>query len=277
MSWELLGPAFLFCPADRPERYQKAAAASDYVILDLEDGVSAGDRVLAREALVASALDPDRTIVRVNPVASSDHHLDMTALANTPYHTVMLAKTESAEQVESLAPRNVVALCETAKGVREAYLIAEAGPTVGLMWGAEDLIASLGGKSSRGDTGRYRDVARFARAQVLLAAGTSGRFAIDAVHLDIGDLEGLEEEARDAVACGFSGTACIHPTQAAVVRRAYRPTEKEISWAHRIVDAAVTAKGVFAFEGQMVDAPLLQHAHTILKFVDQGPAGMDCE
>jgi citrate lyase subunit beta/citryl-CoA lyase len=143
------------------------------------------------------------------------------------------------------------------------------------MWGAEDLIASLGGRSSRGDTGRYRDVARFARAQVLLAAGASGRFAIDAVHLDIGDLEGLEEEARDAVASGFSGTACIHPTQAAVVRRAYRPTEKEISWAHRIVDAAVTAKGVFAFEGQMVDAPLLQHAHTILKYVDQGPARLD--
>jgi citrate lyase subunit beta/citryl-CoA lyase len=272
MSWDRLGPAFLFCPADRPERYQKAAAASDYVILDLEDGVSAGDRVPAREALVAFALDPDRTIVRVNPVESSDHHLDMTALANTLYHTVMLAKTESAEQVESLAPRNVVALCETAKGVRESYSIAEAGPTVGLMWGAEDLIASLSGKSSRGEPGRYRDVARFARAQVLLAAGASGRFAIDAVHLDIGDLEGLEEEARDASASGFSGTACIHPTQAAVVRRAYRPTEMEISWARRVVDAAATARGVFAFEGQMVDAPLLQHANTILKFADEGSA-----
>jgi len=271
LSWNLLGPAFLFCPADRPERYQKAAAASDYVILDLEDGVSAGDRVLAREALIASTLDPDRTIVRVNPVESSDHDLDMRALAKTPHHTVMLAKTESAEQVESLAPRNVIALCETAKGVREAYAIAEAGPTVGLMWGAEDLIASLGGKSSRGDTGRYRDVARFARAQVLLAAGASGRFAIDAVHLDIGDLEGLEEEARDAAASGFSGTACIHPTQVEVVRRAYRPTEKEISWARQVVDASTKARGVFAFEGQMVDAPLLRHAQTILKFAGESP------
>lgn len=271
MSWDLLGPAFLFCPTDRPERFQRAAATSDYVILDLEDGVSAGDRAMAREALISSLLDPDRTIVRVNPVESSDHHLDMTALAGTPYHTVMLAKTESVDQVESLAPRNVIALCETAKGVREANSIAAASPTVGLMWGAEDLIASLGGKSSRGDTGRYRDVARFSRAQVLLAAGASGRFAIDAVHLDIGDLEGLEEEARDAAASGFSGTACIHPTQVEVVRRAYRPTEKEISWARRIVEAATTARGVFAFEGQMVDAPLLRHAHTILKFANESP------
>jgi citrate lyase subunit beta/citryl-CoA lyase len=30
------GPAWLFCPADRPERYQKAAAAADVVILDLK-------------------------------------------------------------------------------------------------------------------------------------------------------------------------------------------------------------------------------------------------
>jgi citrate lyase subunit beta/citryl-CoA lyase len=275
VSWELLGPAFLFCPADRPERYLKAAAASDYVILDLEDGVNADDRGLAREALVATPLDPDRTIIRVNPVESSDHHLDMMALADTPYHTVMLAKTESADQVESLAARNVIALCETAKGVREAYLIAEAGPTVGLMWGAEDLIASLGGTSSRGDIGRYRDVARFAREQVLLAAGASGRFAIDAVHLDIGDLEGLEEEAQDAAASGFSGTACIHPTQVAVVRRAYRPTEKEISWARQVVDAAATARGVFAFEGRMVDAPLLRHARTILEFADEGSDQLD--
>jgi citrate lyase subunit beta/citryl-CoA lyase len=272
VSWDLLGPAFLFCPADRPERYQKAAAASDYVILDLEDGVSAGDRAVAREALVASALDPDRTIVRVNPVGTSDHDLDIAALADTPYHTVMLAKTASAVEVESLAPRKVIALCETAKGVREVYSIAEAGPTVGLMWGAEDLIASLGGKSSRGDTGRYRDVARFARAQILLAAGACGRFAIDGVHLDIGDLEGLEEEARDAAACGFSGTACIHPTQAAVVRRAFRPTEKEISWARQVVDVAATSRGVFAFEGQMMDAPLLRHAQAILKFVNEGSA-----
>ena len=275
MSWDLLGPAFLFCPADRPERYQKAATASDYVILDLEDGVSAGDRVLAREALVATTLDPDRTIVRVNPVASSGHDLDMRALGDTPYHTVMLAKTESADQVESLAPRKVIALCETAKGVREAYSIAEAGPTVGVMWGAEDLIASLGGRSSRGDTGRYRDVTRFARAQVLLAAGASGRFAIDAVHLDIGDLEGLEEEAQDAAASGFSGTACIHPTQVEVVRRAYRPTEKEISWARLVVDASATARGVFALEGLMVDAPLLRHAHTILNFANEGSAQLD--
>ena len=41
MALEQPGPAWLFCPADRPERFEKASAAADVVILDLEDGVAA--------------------------------------------------------------------------------------------------------------------------------------------------------------------------------------------------------------------------------------------
>ena len=37
MSLNSPGPGWLFCPADRPERFEKAAAAADVVILDLED------------------------------------------------------------------------------------------------------------------------------------------------------------------------------------------------------------------------------------------------
>ena len=57
MTWEPAGPAWLFCPADRPERYTKAAAAADVVIIDLEDAVAAADKPAAREALAASSLD----------------------------------------------------------------------------------------------------------------------------------------------------------------------------------------------------------------------------
>ena len=53
------------------------------VILDLEDGVAAKDREAAREALVDTPLDPARTVVRVNPVTTPDHALDLEAL--TPH------------------------------------------------------------------------------------------------------------------------------------------------------------------------------------------------
>ena len=80
------GPGWLFCPADRPERFEKAAAAADVVILDLEDGVAAKDREAAREALIDTPLDPTRTVVRVNPVATPDHAPDLEALARHRVH-----------------------------------------------------------------------------------------------------------------------------------------------------------------------------------------------
>ena len=113
----------------------------------------------------------------------------------------------------------------------QADRIAALANVSALMWGAEDLVASLGGTSSRKPNGRYRDIARMARARVLLAAGARGKAAIDAVHLDIADTKRLTIEATDAAASGFAATACIHPSQVEVIRDAYRPDAKTVAWA----------------------------------------------
>ena len=259
------GPAWLFCPADRPDRYAKAAAAADVVILDLEDAVAPEAKAAARQALIGSPLDPDRTVVRINPAGTPAHAADLETLEHTAYHTVMLAKAESAQQITDLVGYRVVALCETPAGVLAASRMAARPNTLALMWGAEDLVAALGGRSSRGSDGSYREVARHARSTVLLAAGAHRRLALDAVHLDIADLDGLRGEAEDAAASGFSGTVCIHPSQVPVVRAAYIPAQSDLDWAERVLAAAESAGGVFAFEGRMVDEPVLRQARQVLR------------
>jgi citrate lyase subunit beta/citryl-CoA lyase len=97
-SW-LLGPAILFCPADRPDRYEKAADRADAVILDLEDAVGPGNKALAREAMVTKPLDPARTIVRINPASSLEQALDLEAIRRTAYRTVMLPKVNKPSEV----------------------------------------------------------------------------------------------------------------------------------------------------------------------------------
>ena len=77
-----------------------------------------------------------------------------------------------AADVRALARYDVVALVETAAGVVHAAEIAAQPNVVGLMWGAEDLVASLGGTSSRRPDGAYRDVAR---ARAVRRAGRRGR------------------------------------------------------------------------------------------------------
>ncbi|MHB1234598.1 MAG: HpcH/HpaI aldolase/citrate lyase family protein [Microbacteriaceae bacterium] len=264
MNFEF-GPALLFCPADRPERYDKAAARADAVILDLEDAVAPDAKAAARRSLLAHALDPARTIVRINPAGSEDFAADLTALAGSDYRVVMLAKTAAAGDLAALAGYQVVALCETAAGVLAAAEIAAADQVVALMWGAEDLIASLGGSASRSPDGRYRQVVAQARSTVLLAAAVHGKAAVDAVHLDIDDLEGLSAEAEDAVASGFSATACIHPDQVEIIRDAYRPSAQEAAAARELLAAAQSERGVFRFHGRMVDAPVLRHAEALLR------------
>lgn len=260
-----MGPALLFCPADRPDRYEKAAERADAVILDLEDAVSPGAKDFAREAVAVSQLDPARTMVRVNPVDTDELAPDLVALRRTGYHTVMLAKTEHPSQLAALAGYDVVALIETAAGVLNAAAIAAEANVVGLMWGAEDLVASLGGTSSRFPDGRYRNVAGQARSTVLLAAGGNGKAAVDAIYANIPDLDGLKAEAADAVASGFSATACIHPSQVEVIRAEYLPSEADLAWAHSVLAAAENERGVFQFEGQMVDGPILKHAQKLLR------------
>lgn len=278
-----LGPALLFCPADRPERYAKAAERADAVILDLEDAVAPADRAAAREH-VAAHFGPNgaaggsdesgeqlrhRTVVRLNPVGSADSEADLAMLAKTQVQWVMLAKAEAAADIAAVAQAlpgvGVVALCETPAGVSSAVEIAAHPATTALMWGAEDLLAALGGTSSRDSTGAYRDVARLARAQVLLAAGTHRKAGIDSIYADFTDQAGLAEETADAVASGWTAKACIHPRQASVIREAYMPTAQQLEYAEALLAEVDKHSGVFQFRGAMVDSPLIRHAEQTVR------------
>ncbi|MBV9320856.1 MAG: CoA ester lyase [Mycobacterium sp.] len=259
------GPAWLFCPADRPERFEKAAAAADVVILDLEDGVAAADRNAARGAVVDVPLDPGRTVVRVNPFGTTDQQRDLEALARTRYDTVMLPKCEGPEQVSALAPLDVVVLVESPLGALNVTDSVRVDNAVAVMWGAEDLFAVLGGTANRYPDGTYREVARHVRSHSLLAAKAHGRLALDSVYLDIKDLDGLRSEVDDAVAVGFDAKVAIHPSQLAVIRAGYAPSPAQVQWARHVLAAAVDERGVFAFEGIMVDAPVLRRAERIVQ------------
>lgn len=267
-GWHPAGPALLFCPADRADRYAKAYARADMVVLDLEDGVAEPDKEAAREALrtAAGELDPARTIIRINPEESPHHAADLgllDALGEQP-SAVMLPKASDPARLAALAPRPVIALCETAAGVLAAPELAGVANCAALTWGGEDLIADLGGRSSRGPDGGYRDVVRTSRARVLLAAAAARVPAIDAIWTAIGDLDGLAAEAEDGAASGFAAKMLIHPSHVPAVRAAYRPAPEEVDWARRVLAAAETSAGAFTIDGRMIDAPLIAHARAIL-------------
>lgn len=266
--WLPAGPALLFAPADRPDRFPKAAERSDVVILDLEDGCRPENKEQARREVQHADLDPERTIVRVNSASTAEFDNDVAALAGTAFRTVMLAKAEGGGDVDKLARAlegvRIIAHVETPLGVVNAREIAAADGTVAMFWGAEDLVAGLGGTSSRGADGAYRSIPAFARSWVRLAAAAHGKTALDAVYTDIADTDGLRAEADDAAALGFAGSCCIHPSQVEVIRAAYRPSDADLAWARGLLAEAEHNRGAFSYEGRMVDEPLFRQAQAIV-------------
>jgi citrate lyase subunit beta/citryl-CoA lyase len=134
-----------------------------------------------------------------------------------------------------------------------------------MMWGAEDLAASLGASRNR-TNGRFHSPFVLARDLCLIAAAAAGVVAIDTIATDINDLEALREESTAARQDGFLAKAVIHPKHVDVVNAAFMPTDEEIAWSERIVKAFNDnpASGVVKIDGKMIDKPHLRAAEKIL-------------
>lgn len=75
-----------------------------------QDAVAPQDRRIARQSLIENPMDPDRTIIRINPADTEDFRADLRALEQTRYRHVMLAKTEDPESLTQLAGYSVIGL-----------------------------------------------------------------------------------------------------------------------------------------------------------------------
>ena len=134
----------------------------------------------------------------------------------------------------------------------------------GMMWGAEDLAASLGASRNRTD-GRFHSPFMLARDLCLIAAAAAGVVPIDTIATDINDLDALKAESIAARQDGFLAKAVIHPKHVDVVNAAFMPTDEEIAWSERVVAAfAGNPSGVAKMDGMMLDKPHLRTAEKIL-------------
>lgn len=267
-DWFLPGPALLFCPGTRPERFAKAAAAADMVIVDLEDAVAPSDKPAARSEVVRALEDgrlkPSTTIVRINALDTPWGEQDLAALRVAETPTIMLPKTAHALEEDMFADLAVVALCETAAGVATAPAVAASTPCVAIAWGGQDLAAQLGAPPLTAD-GHLHPTGAHARLTVRFAAAAAGIPAIDTVRTDLQDDDGLASESRAAAGHGFLAKLAIHPRQVPVIREAFAPTVDELAWARRVDAAAREAdRGVAVIDGEMIDTPVLTRARHLL-------------
>ena len=195
---------------------------------------------------------------------------------------VVLPKVSSVREVQEVGLQltELEARSGIAKGQTRIIVIATETPRAllnlneyttqerlsGLTWGMEDLSAAIGALGKTEADGSLTPVFQLARSLCLITAAALGVQAIDGVHADFRDKDGLERDVARARRDGFTAKLAIHPDQVPIINAAFSPTEAEIEHARRVVAAfdAANGQGVTSLDGKMLDRPHLVLAQRVL-------------
>jgi citrate lyase subunit beta/citryl-CoA lyase/(S)-citramalyl-CoA lyase len=273
---------WLFVPATRIDRVDKAfASGADAVIVDLEDAVAKQDKAQAREALKvyydrqhsnqtgnqSSNQNHQSIWVRINKAGSEEFFKDVVLCQKMPNLAgVLLAKAEQASDIESvhqLTSLPVIALIENTIGLYQIESMAKAVGLVAFSYGFLDLCNDM---RVQVGTPSADIVANQIRYQLILTSKVSQLSPpIDTIYPDFNDEVGLSARVQLWSQMGMAGMLCIHPKQVAIVQQALQPTDKELSFAQRVIEEHErSGQAVFKIDGEMVDAPVIQRCLQLL-------------
>jgi len=283
--------SLLFIPGDSDKKLAKVAGCgADAVILDLEDAVAPANKADARDKVGDFLRSFDRKEgapelwVRINPLDSGLAESDLAAIVPARPDGIVQPKPDGPEDVAKVS--SLLDHMELAHGLRPGSIgiipvatetaiapfrlgdYAGAGLTRlrGITWGAEDLAAALGATGNRGPDGEWLFTYRLVRSLTLMAAHAAGVPAIETLHADFKDGEGLLASSRQARAEGFSGRLAIHPAQVGPINEGFTPSDEEVAFARRVVAAfeAEPNAGTVGIDGKMFDIPHLKSARRTL-------------
>ena len=272
-----LAQTFLFSPGHRPEFFNKAlASSSKAIIIDLEDAVPPDQKKQAREHIQAfwqscSMENRQRVLIRINPI-DTDFTNDDIAFLNLlegPIN-IVVPKVESLKQLMQLTQQvptlnSVIAIIESARGIDSVKEIATHPLVLRLALGNIDTQADLGIRCDENETELLP--VKFAITLASRLAGIAP--PIDGVSTDIHDSELLAKDTHRAKRLGFGAKLCIHPKQVDVVVTCFTPTEKEIEYAKRVVEADSNSQGAAVqLDGKMIDRPVVLLAQRTLQLAN---------
>ena len=255
---------FLFVPGNRPDRFTKALdSGASAVILDLEDAVAAEDKEAARNAIQTAwpsftAEQKKRLVIRSNSPGSAFYSADLILAQKLDLACLLIPKSESADEMNGAAlllPNTaLIPMIETAVGLDHLREIANANQVIRLALGNLDLQADLGMVCDPQETELHT-----ARYQIVLASRVAQIAPpIDGVTPSTDDVVRVQDDAERAKRMGFGGKLCIHPKQVGIVKSAFMPSEEEVAWAMRVIEADKASKGgAVKLDGRMIDRPVV--------------------
>ena len=275
--------SLMFVPATAERFVAKAhTRGADVVILDLEDSIAPAEKQAARDALAAAAATVGQAgaevCVRINrPLDMAVRDIEAAVMPAVsalmlpklmgPEHVRLLSEAvaarESAAGVEPGRTR-FIGLVETPQALPRLADIAVSDPRMAALGvGSEDLSMEL--EATPG-----ADLLYHFGMMVVTAARGAGILPMGAVSTFAGfdDLEAYRAGLRRSRRLGFACASCIHPSQVPIINEEYGPAPEEIERARRLIVAfergIAEGRGAIAFEGAMIDLPVVERARRLL-------------
>ncbi|MDB5374031.1 MAG: Citrate lyase subunit beta / citryl-CoA lyase [Belnapia sp.] len=275
--------SLLFVPATAERFVAKAhTRGADVIILDLEDSIPPPEKAAARAALPGAAAlvhaAGNEVAVRIN--RALELAIPDIAAAIMPQVTaLMLPKVMGGEHIKLLSEvvavreaalglpighTRFIGIVETPQALPNLVAIAGADPRMAALGvGSEDLSTELEAVPGADMLYHFGMMAvAAARGAGVLPLGSVGAFA------DFNDLDGYRASLKRSRRLGFACTACIHPLHVPIINEEYGVAPAEADRARRLIaafDAALAeGSGAVAFEGAMIDLPVVERARRLL-------------
>lgn len=280
--------SFLFAPANHARMAEKVfQAGADAAILDLEDAVAVAEKPAARADAVVALRRPRacKGFVRVNAAETEWCFGDMEAIVGPWLDGIVLPKLESAamlrtvdwtlaqfERRAGLEPGSIdlMPIVETGLGISNLKEIAACPSRLRrLSFGAGDYTLDVGMRWSLDEA----ELAHARAAMVVESRAGGLEPPVDTVFIELRETEAFAASARRALALGFQGKLCIHPSQVGPVNDAFSPTEEETTRARRIVaafdEAEAAGSASIQVDGYFVDYPIVEKARRTLALAER--------
>jgi len=280
--------SLVFVPGNRANMLERAKEfPADIIMVDLEDSVPPEEKANARNLAIEwvpklRALG-HRVMVRVNSLDTGLTRDELTAVVSPDLAGISLGKVESPQDVRDVASIltslersvgielgqvKIIPWIENARALVGAYQIATASDRiVGIAFGGEDYTDDMG--LERTDTG---EEIYFPRATVAVAARAARVASLDSPYVLFRNSDGLRADAGQARKLGFTGKFAIHPAQIDIINELFSPSDEELAYAQKVVDAwneaEAQGRGSADLDGRMIDVPVIKRAQNLLALAE---------
>ena len=257
---------------------------ADALLLDLEDAVAPEAKPDARnlvcQAVSEGGFGKREVVIRINGLSTEWGRDDLKAAVAAKPDAILFPKVSTADEVNEFErllneygaakDMQIWAMIETPLAILNISAIAQTAQSTRLatfVMGTNDLA-----KEQRVTPTPDRMAFQTALSLTIMAARAYEVCAVDGVHNDIKNIDGLRAECEQGAALGFDGKTLIHPAQIESANEIFSPSDDEISHAAAVVEAFAdpenAGKGVIKVNGKMTELLHLEMARRTLSIAE---------